>query len=125
MRIILKKEESLNYFYNALCNGLSMLSGYGLKLEYSGKEYAASRKKMSVACYEDVLIQMLKDGYKLTIVDVEGEGENTKSIGIKDVYTRVAKTPFNHLSDMINEDDVASTADAIIQTVFFEDLVFG
>lgn len=125
MKIQLTKKESLDLFYNAICNGLSMFSGYGLELQYDSKEYKQSRSKLTDPCFEDVLIQMLKDGYKLTLLDIEGEGEYTRSIGIKDIYANVMKTPMDHLSDMINEEDDATTADVLIQTVFFNEIVFG
>lgn len=113
------------FFYDAICNGLSLLPSYGLELNYESKQYAKSRKKLKDPCFEDVLIQMLKDGYKLDILDIEGEGEHNSSIGIEDVYERVQNTPLNHLCDQINEDGDCYTADAIIQSVFFKDLVFA
>lgn len=125
MKIQLTKEECLTHFHSALCNGLTMLPGYGLELQYSSKEYAASRKKFTDPCFEDVLIQMLKDGYTLSILDIEGNGDQNKTINIQDVYSRLPKTPLNHLSDMINENDDAYTADAIIQTVFYGELIFA
>jgi len=67
----------------------------------------------------------LKDGKELTMVDHECEGEYTRSISIKDVHERVSKTPIRHLMNMINEEDDAETADVVLQTVFFEDVIFG
>jgi hypothetical protein len=125
MKITLTKEESIKFFHNALCNGLSYMGGYGLELNYNSKQYATSRKKLTDPCIEDVWIQMLHDGYKLTMLDIEGNGDNTQSIGLKEVIARVKNTPIHHLVDMVNGDDDADTADAIIQTVFFNELVFG
>jgi len=76
-------------------------------------------------CYEDVLMQMLKNGYKLTMVDVENEGDLTTSITLQDVHDKVQNTQLNHLHDMINGNDDAITADVILQTVFFDEIVFG
>jgi hypothetical protein len=126
MEIKLNAKESEEYFYNALCNGRGCMNDYGLELEYDADEYKKSRKKLSEGvCFEDVLMQMLRDGYKLTINDIECEGEYTRSIGIEEVHERVEKTPLRHLSNMINENDDAETADVILQTVFFEDIIFG
>jgi len=126
MEIKLNAKESEEYFYNAMCNGFGYMSGYGLELEYDLEEYKTSRTNLGgTPCFEDVLMQMLKDGYKITMVDVECEGEYTRTIGIEDVHNKVGQTPIEHLSDMINENDDATTADVILQTVFFEEIIFG
>lgn len=127
MKVILTEEESLEFFYNALCNavGTDYILSHGIELAYNSNEYLTAKSKLTNPCFEDVLIQILKDGGTLTIKDVEGEGENTKSITIKDVYEKVQLTPFEHLSNMINENDDAETADVILQTVFYEEVIFG
>jgi hypothetical protein len=48
-----------------------------------------------------------------------------KAITLKDVHTKVAKTPLRHLMDAINENDDGDTADCIIQTVFYGEVIFG
>ena len=131
MQIILTPQESEEYFYNALCNGLEYVQNYGLDLKYDPSEY--KRAKMDLLhvnkdgdwCFEDVLMQMLKNGYTLTMVDVEGEGEYTRKITLQDVHSKVANTPLRHLLNMIDETDDAETADVILQTVFFDEIVFG
>jgi len=125
MTIKLTTQESEEYFYNALCNGLSYISSYGLRLDYSSPEYKAAKAKLSEPCFEDVLMQMLKDGNTITLIDEECDGEYTKSITMKHIHNRVQKTQLNHLMNMINENDDAETADVILQTVFFEDIIFG
>ena len=125
MTITFTNEESENYFYNSLCNGLGEMGGYGLSLDYNTKEYQSAKEKLESPCFEDVLMQILRDGGSITLVDEECEGEYTKSITMKDVHERVAKTPIKHLTDAITENDDAITADVIIQTVFFEDIIFG
>lgn len=129
MEITLTPKESEDYFYNALCNavGTGYMASYGLEMDCVGgeKTYSAAQKKLQNPCYEDVLMQVLRDGGKLVFNDVEGEGDNTKEISLADVHARVCKTPMNHLSDMINENDDAVTADVLLQTVFFENVIFG
>ena len=129
MEIVLTKQESENYFHTALCNGLGYMGGYGLELEYKQEEYKAAREQIksngNSPCYEDVLLEILKMGGSLTFVDIECEGEYTRTISLADVHKRVAKTPIDHLMDMIKETDDAVTADVLIQTVFFEDIIFG
>jgi len=125
MKINLTKKQSLEFFYNALCNGLMTLGDYGIELTYNDLEYEASRIKLTDACFEDVLIQMLRDGYKLSTIDHEGDDLYSVSIGINEVYERVKLVPVADLADMINENDDGYTADAILQTVFFKEIIFG
>lgn len=129
MKIILTNEESETMFHNALCNGLSYINGYGLSLECDDQDYQAARDKLkqtnSSVCYEDVLLEILKQGNTLTLVDEEYEGENNSTISLSDVHERVAQTPIKFLTDMITENDDAETADVILQTVFYKDIIFG
>jgi hypothetical protein len=133
MEIMLTPQESEEYFYNALCNGLGYVSSYGISLDYSDEDYADAKKKLGVErpdffpCFEDVLMEMLRMGYSLIMVDDEGDGdeENNSTITLKDVHEKVSKAPVRHLMDMINENDDAETADVIIQQVFFNDIIFG
>jgi len=123
MKVILTHEESENLFLVAMCNALGYMTGYGLELEYNEEEYNKARKEG--LCYEDVLLEMLRNGGTLTFNDIECDGEYTKTITIQDVHDKVAETPLNHLMDAINEEGDADTSDAILQTVFFGEVVFG
>lgn len=131
MEIKLSKKESEEYFYNSLCNGLSYISGYGLEMKTNSLEYKKAATKLKelkpgeTICYEDVFMQILKDGGKLTLVDIENDGDMTKSITLKDVHEKVSKTPLRYLNQMIEEQDDAITADCILQTVFYDDIIFG
>lgn len=128
--INLSKEKSLELFHTALCNGLSYMYGYGLEIVYDENQYKHSRdyfkeqNKQQACCYEDVLVQMLKDGNSIGILDNEYQSYS-KTINLQNVYDRVQKTPISHLFDAIEENGDAITADVILQTVFFEDVVFG
>ena len=127
MEIKLSKAESEEYFYNALCNALGSgyMRGYGLELEVDQIEYSAARNTLqSAACYEDILMQVLREGGTLTFIDEEDE-DNVYPIKLAEVHERVSKTPLDHLLDMIKENDDACTADVILQTVFFNDVIFG
>lgn len=133
MKIVLTHEESENYFYNSLCNG-SSISYYGLSLDYSEKDYKAAKKSLTdkqkkgifkeTICREDVWMEILRIGGKLTLVD-EDKWRGNKSITLKHVHSRVAMTPLRHLMDAINENDDADTADCILQTVFYKEVIFG
>ena len=125
MKIILEPAESETYFYNALCNGLGYIcSGYGLLYDYDNDDYIAARKALENPCIEDVLMQILRDGKTLSLVDEEG-GEDKWTITLADVHERVSNTPTVHLMNMINENDDAETADVILQVVFMKEIIFG
>ena len=133
MKVVLTEQESRDYFFNALCNGLQyVLSGYDLSLNINDKEYETARQSIkdkktnSVGIsYEEVLIEVLVLGGSLTLVDLGCDGEYNSTITIKEVYERVSETPIEHLIDMIQENDDAVTADVIIQQVFFKEIIFG
>lgn len=130
MEIKLSHTKSETYFYNALCNGLSYISGYNLELTYDENSYNDAKNRLKEKspdiglCYEDVLMEILRGGGTLTLEDRE-ENENNAIITLKEVHDRVSLTPLNHLTNMINENDDAETADCILQTVFLEDIVYG
>lgn len=133
----LTTQQSEEIFHTALCNaiGTGYMNSYGIEMDFSEKDYQEASnallmnqgdgKASSLVCYEDVLMEILRMGNTLTLVDHEGDGDMTRSITLKDVHERVQKTPANHLQDMIDENDDATTADVIIQTVFFQEVVFG
>jgi hypothetical protein len=125
MKITLTPQESEEYFLNAMCNGLGEMSSYGLGLDYEQLDYNAAKEKLTNPCYEDVLMQILRDGNRITMVDVEGEGDMTRSICLQDVHERVQNTPHEHLMNMVDENDDCVTADIILQSVFFSDIIFG
>ena len=131
MKVILTNEESETMFHNALCNGLSYINGYGLSLEADEQDYKAASQKLKsekpneTICYEDIYLEVLRMGKKLNIVDEECDGENDSSISLSDIHERVSQAPIKHLVDMITENDDAETADVIIQTVFYQDVIFG
>ena len=131
MEIKLSKAESEEYFYNALCNALGSgyMRGYGLVLEVDQTEYSAARDTLkasnTTSCYEDILMQVLREGGTLTFLDEEDEDNSYPPITLAEVHERVSKTPLDHLLDMIKERDDACTADVILQTVFFNDIVYG
>ncbi len=127
--IEITKEKKEEIFYNALCNGLGYIGGYGLELEYDENDYQKAKKSYlsrgTAPCYEDVLMEILRNGDSLIFNDVEGDGDQTRSITMDDVYTGILKTPVRDLMDMIEENDDACTADAVIQSVLYGELIFG
>ena len=132
MKIVLTHEESESYFYDSLCNSLGYIeSGYDLELTYEDEDFNTAKSHLKAQlgpdvciCYEDILLQILKDGKGLTLTD-HGYGDYTSTITLKDVHEKVANTPINHLLDMVNENGDACTGDVILQSVFFGDVIFG
>jgi hypothetical protein len=122
-------QKCIEFFHNALCNGITYIEGYGLSLDYDHSAYQLAKDKLrsneESDCWEDILMQILKDGGKLTLIDEECGGLYTKSITINDVINKMEKVPLNFLMQMINGEDDAETADIIIQTIFFNEIIFG
>lgn len=141
----LSSEKSEDFFHTALCNGLSEIGGYGLELVYDKTEYKLAKDSLvdkikkgknpvgmhvygneklteESICYENVLLEILKIGGKLSL---KGNGE-TKSITLSTVHKRVEKTDLRHLIEYINDTGGdAITADVILQTVFLGEVIYG
>ena len=133
MKVILTHEESEEFFLNALCNGLSYIQGHGLDIDVNSSHYDRAKESLlkktdgKAVCYEEVYMQVLRDGNPLIVTDNEGvEGSDYNvEVTLQMVHERVQSTPFRHLIDMHEEQDDAETADAILQTVFFNEIIFG
>lgn len=130
MRVILDPLEAENLFHTALCNGLGGFDYYGISVSYDEKDYDKAKESLkdthASACYEDILLQILRNGGKLFIIDHEGEDEEIqKSITLADVHERVHNAPNAHLMNIIFERDDAITADVILQWVFFQEIIYA
>jgi len=129
MKIQLTKEESEKIFFDAMCNGLSYLSGYGIQLVYSKEAYQLSKKTLSHqnkgTCFEEVLMEMLCQGSEITFVDLECDGEYTRTVTLNDVHERVQLAPASRLIEMVDGEDDADTADIILQSVLYGEVIFG
>lgn len=127
MKIQLTTEESENIFLNSLCNG-HQIADYGLQLDYDKKEYDKAKERLKAKgespCLEDVWMEILRGGGSLTLVDEE-DGIEPSTITLKEVHERVQEAPVRHLLDAINEHDDGDTADVILQSVFYQDVIFG
>lgn len=125
MKVQLTHKESEDIFHTALCDSLGYTCGYGLELEYEAKAYQEAKSKLESPCYEDILLQLLKDGGTLTLVDIENDGDMTSTINIQDVHERVQNAPIQNIIDIQEGEGDAITADNILQTVFFSEIVFA
>ena len=134
-KITLTPELSEELFFNALCNSLGyMCSGYDLSIGYHKQDYKNAKAKLTsdpsefqAICYEDVLMQILRDGNTLTIEEdcYYPEDSEIFTVTLSDVHARVQETPTDYLLQMINEEDDAVTADVILQTVFLGEVIYG
>ena len=129
MTINLTPQEAENHFYDAMCNGLGELSYYDLELEYDDQEYKDAKQRLEVktpgieVCWEDVLMEILRNGDKLWIVDMNDDERHPITLEL--IHERVQNTPIRHLMDAINENGDATTADCIIQTVVYGEVIYG
>jgi len=128
MKIELTKQECEKYFYNALCNGLGYFQSYDIELSYDEKEYKKAKETAKAedggsVCYEDVLLQMLKNGNTLFAEDSNSDEKYT--LTINKVYEQMQEVPANTLLEMINERDDADTADIILQVCFIGEHTYG
>lgn len=126
--ISLTAQESEQIFLDALCNG-HHIAGYGLSMEYDEDQYREAKNRLIASgmdsCLEDIWMEILRGGGHLTLVDEECDGEYTSTITLSDVHERIILVPFKHLVDAVNEDGDGDTADVILQTIFFSEVVFG
>lgn len=136
MKIILTKQEAEQFFYSALCNGMGMMAGYGIQLDYKEKDYRVAKASLKSQmkdgtiekkdiCLEDVWVEILRMGKELKFLNSEDEDRKVVTVNLKDMYKRISKTPIRHLADMVTGDDDAYTADAILQTVFYGEILYS
>ena len=119
----LSNEKCIEFFFNALCNGLGYIGGYGITIDCDRDAYNDARAKLDSPALEDVFIQVLKDGGVLLFVD--NEGDETTEVNLATVLERVPKVELDSLMEMIQEQDDACTADVILQTVIYGEVQFG
>jgi hypothetical protein len=130
MQIKLTNQEKEQFFFNAMCNGLSSVNYWGFEIDYRGSEYKLAKESLNnkgqnSVCIEDVFMQMLKMGFSIMFIDIECDGEYTTALTLNMVYNNIEKTPVNNLLNIHNEQDDASDADAVLQSVLFEEVIFG
>lgn len=138
MQIILEKTEVLEFIYNALCNSLGYIRGYGLELQISQSEYQAAKESLteedksefqkrfnSKWCYEDVLKKHLANGHALQFRDLENHEDASFTLDEAIERLNANKDIADHLLAMANENDDAETGDCILQTCLYGKVIFG
>tara|TARA_R110000851_G_scaffold329247_1_gene500949 strand:- start:217 stop:591 length:375 start_codon:yes stop_codon:yes gene_type:complete len=121
VKIVLSTEKSLELFHDALCNGLNYINSYGISVDWNNDEFKAAKSKLKTPCLEDILIQVLKDG---NVINFAGE-DGTTDVTLEMVLERIPKVELDTLLTMIQEQGDALTADNIIQTVVYGEVIYG
>jgi hypothetical protein len=126
MEINLTQEESEEMFYTAMCNGLGYLNVHGIEHEVDKDVRNKIRPTLVNPCYEDFLMAVLKAGHEINFIDTEDpEGDYSVKLTLNMIHERMSKVPANRLLEMIKEEDDAETADVILQTVLYGEIIFG
>ena len=127
MKVKLEPQEAEGIFHTSLCNiyGSGYFNGYGLEFVWDDDAYSEARKKLQSPCIEDVILQIIKDGGTLEVIDHECEGEYNAQIDLKAIHERMELVPVKNLLNIINEEDDVDDADAVLQTLFFGEVIFG
>lgn len=107
MKITLDKKEKLELIYNVMCNTHYYFPENYLLLSWNDKDYKKSKTRKD-ECYEDTLLNMLKNGYEIILKDdyvpEDEEGEIVARFNLQEL--------FNNLDNpIINEDSYYSTID--------------
>lgn len=127
----LNQKEKEEIFYNSLCNaeGTGFLNSCGVMMSYEPTQYAAAKEALKEAgkdiYYEDILMEILKSGGSLTYIDLEGEGEMTSAITLEDVHERMDNVPKTTIGNFLSENDDVVDADVVLQTIFWNEIIFG
>ncbi len=127
MKITLTHKEAEDIFHTSLCNteAGSYLQTHGLELTWDYYWYDLARKRLQSPCIEDILMEILKINGPLHIIDHEGDEENNRTIYLEDVYKNITKVPLNSLENIISENDDVIDADAVLQTIFYTEVIFN
>jgi hypothetical protein len=122
------KKGMLKMFWTCMT---SSSIGFGsLELDYDPTDYGNARKKLSAKgdtpCWEDVLVEMLRQGKKLAWFDVEEEGlEERHWFTLDDLIDNFEDVNNYHLADLLAGGDDAVTHDSILQCLLLGEIVYG
>lgn len=128
--IKLSEDFKKEIIYNALCNGLGQLQCYGLELIFNDEDYTEAKKsyyqrtqKISGACYEDILLEILTMGKHLSFLD--NETDEVFHLSFELALSNLDKLEIQRVIQLIDETDDGETADVVLQTCLFGEIIFG
>lgn len=130
LTITLNNQDKEEIFYNSMCNGLHQTRYWGIELDFDEKEYDIAKKSLqdkgsNTWSYEQVFMEMLRMGYSIQFIDIECEGEYSRTLTMDMIHRNMDKVPQKFLLNIYNEQDDLWDADAVLQSVLFEELIFG
>lgn len=109
-----------------MCCGLAEIhQAYDINLDFDemSSHYEGARAMLASPCREDVLQRILLNGYPLIFNDFYGD--TTHKVFLKDVYERMPNTPLINLANITNGVDDAVDAACVLQTILFNDVIYG
>jgi len=116
--------------YNSLCNGLGQLQCYGLELLWNDEDYTEAKKsyykridKISGACYEDILMELITMEKKVVFEDTETE--EFFDFKLSNALMNLDNLPMWAIIQILEENDDAVTADVVLQYCLFNEIIFG
>ena len=129
--VISTQEEKLKLVYDCLTTGLPTLAMCGFRLDYSHDEYKAAHDSLAermdpkYICIEDVQAEMLRRGNAITFVDTENDGEFTTALDLNKIESNWDKLPSRDVNDYMAEAWDSITAENMMQSLLFGEVVFG
>ncbi len=93
MKITYNKKEKLELIHSLLCTNHDYFRENYLLLDWDNKEYVKSRTRKD-ECYEDTLLNMLKNGYEIIFEDNyvpedDFEGEIVARFNLQDLFNNL------------------------------------
>ena len=75
-------------------------------------------------CHEDVLTDMIKSGAVIKVYDEEG-GEYVGELSLNKIEANWGSIRSEDIMDVLKENDDSDTADNILQSLIFGDIIYG
>lgn len=126
MHISATIDEKIKTVYDCLCTGMPYFGDYGFEMGWSPSEYANARATVcdndGACCYEDVLKEMLQRGNTITFKSDDDGAYKLNRVTIENNWDKV---PMHRIVEMIDETFDAITADVIMQSILFGEVVYG
>lgn len=129
--VTINKKITDDDLVDILCGATGTACLWCSEIYFSDEAYATAKRKLLDAgikendlCYEDVLLQMLKNGDQISFYDEEDDEEYFLSWGVfMNGIEMYMNSKYCESLDIDEWDD--TDYDAVIQYAFFGELVFG
>lgn len=121
MKLILEDKEKETIFLTAL-ETLFGDFNFG-KFDYNGIEYQKSKAKLNNPSYEEILMQLLKDGNAIIYKDDEDDSLNT-IITLQSIYDAFEKIPISIIITLDEEFYDYNDAHSFMQYILFGEIIY-